>query len=74
MSSPNAKIDLSKKGQLMTKNEKLGLLLNYYLEKYNGDSGLAYSAMYGALSVWVREEDLDTMIRYRELDNTAKNN
>jgi hypothetical protein len=48
----------------MTKDEKLALLEN--LVRQEGDTNsLVYARMYGMLSVYVRDEDLDAMLQYR---------
>jgi hypothetical protein len=48
----------------MTKDEKLALLESLVREE--GDTtGLLYSRMYGMLSAWVRDEDLDKMLFFR---------
>lgn len=57
----------------MTKDEKLTLLENEF--RKDGDSqSIVYARMYGMLSAWVRDEDLDTMLRYRgiTLDNQTE--
>lgn len=53
----------------MNKDEKLALLEKAVTEP--GDSnGIVFARMYGMLSAWVRDEDLDTMLRYRGIEVT----
>jgi len=63
-----------KKGKLMTKDEKLALLENI-VRNQDENTHLVYARMYGMLSAWVRDEDLDFMLKYRgvDLDNLPEN-
>jgi hypothetical protein len=58
----------------MTKDEKLALLENI-VRNQDENTHLVYARMYGMLSAWVRDEDLDFMLKYRgvDLDNLPEN-
>ena len=63
-----------RKVKLMTKDEKLALLENLYREEDDRQS-MVYARMYGMLAAWVRDEDLDQMLKFRgvDLDNLTPN-
>ena len=56
----------------MTKDEKLALLENLFRQEEDRQS-MVYAKMYGMLSAWVRDEDLDAMLKWRGLlDNDTE--
>lgn len=50
----------------MTRDEKLALLEDLFRQEDDRQS-MVYARMYGMLSAWVRDEDLDQMLAFRGL-------
>jgi hypothetical protein len=67
-------IELSTKGQLMTNDEMLKAIEDHFKAQYPADNiGLTFARMYGCLSAYIRREDLETILRHKEIELKESN-